>query len=93
MYVPKCDRQTTEIHVLICERFEAYYAAHGYTLPGDRVSRLMDLAAVAEHSTVDWVTLLAANDGNFLHDVGGIHRHIDRTTGELTDHFSPRFTR
>lgn len=26
----------------------------------------------------------------FLHDVLGINRHIDRNTGQLTDHFLPR---
>lgn len=36
--------------------------------------------------------LLAADDFNFLHDVGGIVRHIDRNTGTLLNHFRPRFT-
>lgn len=36
--------------------------------------------------------LLKADDGNFGHDVFGIYNHLDRTTGELTDCFSPRFS-
>lgn len=36
--------------------------------------------------------LLRADDGNFGHDVFGIRRYIDRTTGQLTDCFLPRFT-
>jgi len=36
--------------------------------------------------------LLAADDFNFAHDVFGIDRHLDRETGALLEHFSPRFT-
>ena len=35
--------------------------------------------------------LLAADNGNFAHDIGGIARHLDRETGELQDDFLPRF--
>jgi hypothetical protein len=34
----------------------------------------------------------AVEDFNFAHDIMGIHRHIDRNTGVLTECFSPRFT-
>lgn len=36
---------------------------------------------------------LAADDGNFGHDVFGIRRHINRTTGALEDCFLPRFSK
>lgn len=35
--------------------------------------------------------LLAADDGNFGHDVFGIRRFIDRQTGQLGGAFLPRF--
>jgi uncharacterized protein YxjI len=35
--------------------------------------------------------LLTADDANFGHDVFGIRRHINRTTGRLEDCFLPRF--
>ncbi|MHB0965308.1 MAG: DUF6874 family protein [Bellilinea sp.] len=35
--------------------------------------------------------LLHADDFNFVHDVQGIHQHLDRETGELKDCFLPRF--
>lgn len=35
--------------------------------------------------------LLDADDFNFAHDVFGIHRHLDRETGELGGCFVPRF--
>jgi len=35
--------------------------------------------------------LLAADEGNFGHDVFGIRRHLNRKTGVLEDAFHPRF--
>lgn len=35
--------------------------------------------------------LLEASRLDFIHDVLGIHRHIDRTTGKLQDCFLPRY--
>lgn len=57
----------------------------------DRVSLLMDLDAVNSNDTrLDFVKLLGADTFNFAHDVCGIMRHIDRTTGKLTRRFLPR---
>jgi hypothetical protein len=36
----------------------------------------------------DW---LAADNFNFLHDLYGIERHLNRHTFQLEDNFSPRF--
>lgn len=33
----------------------------------------------------------AADNFDFIHDVFGIRRHLDRETGELTDCFLPRY--
>ena len=55
---------------------------------------VMDLDAV--HSNGNPLLLddlLAADDFNFAHDMSGICRKLDRNTGQLTDHFSPRFSR
>ena len=35
--------------------------------------------------------LLAADNGDFIHDICGIMHHLDRTTGKLQDRFVPRF--
>jgi hypothetical protein len=37
--------------------------------------------------------LLNADDFNFMHDVCGIARHLDRDTGQLGGFFSPRFSK
>lgn len=49
--------------------------------------------AVCHRSCVklDFKRWLEADDFNFIHDVAGIAKHMDRNTGELTDCFMPRF--
>ena len=54
-----------------------------------KINFLLDLWAVK--TNIDWQRLLKADDFNFLHDVGGIHKHLDRATGKLKDGFVPRF--
>ena len=51
----------------------------------------MDLAAChCNGCPLRLTELLDADDFNFSHDVFGIRRHLDRTTGKLL-HFWPRF--
>ncbi len=64
--------------------------AHGF----DRQSTLMDISAThANGCRLRLKELLEADDFNFLHDVCGIARHIDRETGKIGGCFSPRFSR
>jgi hypothetical protein len=57
-----------------------------------RMSMTMDLTAChASGRPLDLDGLLAADDGNFGHDVFGIRRHLNRETGELGGCFLPRF--
>jgi hypothetical protein len=35
--------------------------------------------------------LMDADEGNFAHDVAGIHRHLDILDGSFREGFSPRF--
>ncbi len=60
----------------------------------DRFAFVMDLtAANANGCPMDFPALLAADDFNFIHDIAGIARHINRDTGKLMDCFCPRFAR
>lgn len=54
---------------------------------------MMDLAATNNVCPINLPGLLDADDVNFVHDVFGIHRHFDRTTGQLGDGFTPRFSK
>ena len=42
---------------------------------------------------LDLEELLVAEPFELAHDVAGIHRHLDRKTGKLLDHFLPRYAR
>jgi hypothetical protein len=60
----------------------------------DDLGLTMDLVAThANGNPMDFTKLLAADEFNFWHDVGGISQHLDRDTGELRDFFSPRCSR
>lgn len=67
-----------------------------HTHPRERRQRMtfvMDLCAtVANGNPLRLSDLLAADEFNFIHDVWGIARHLNRETGKLEDHFSPRFS-
>jgi hypothetical protein len=53
----------------------------------------MDIIAThANGNPLDLSRWLAADDFNFAHDFSGIARHLDRATGKLLNHFSPRFS-
>lgn len=57
----------------------------------DRITVMMDHEALSINCPMDLPGMLAASDGNFLHDFTGISRHMDRETGKLKDCFLPRF--
>lgn len=77
---------------LAADRFEQMETSRD--LRYDRVGFIMDMLAADGcngNQPLKWAELLAADDSNFAHDAAGIYRHLDRTTGQLTDHFTPRF--
>lgn len=57
----------------------------------DRLSLNMDITAChANGCPLDLEKLLAFDDFNFYHDINGISRNINRTTGKLENCFLPR---
>jgi hypothetical protein len=57
-----------------------------------RLDIIMDLNACHSNGCpLKLAELASADESNFAHDVFGIRRHIDRTTGELRDCFLPRY--
>lgn len=59
--------------------------------PSMRQGLLMDLSACHSNGCpLDFERLEQADDFNLMHDVGGIHRHINRRTGKLENCFLPR---
>lgn len=61
--------------------------------PGiDYLGLEMDVTAChANGCPLKLAELLGAKEFDFLHDIGGIHRHINRETGKLENCFLPRF--
>lgn len=59
----------------------------------DKLNIAMDLTAChANGNPLKLKELLDADDFNFIHDVFGIERYINRKTGRLEDCFSPRYS-
>jgi hypothetical protein len=74
---------------LIAERAHELAASAGFDYP--TMDAEMDVTAThANGCPLDLGRLLAFDDANFGHDVFGIRRFIDRSTGELTHCFLPR---
>lgn len=72
----------------IADRAVKEFAEYGIT---SKIDVEMDLMGThANGCLVDFEKLFQADSGNFGHDIGGIRRHLDRDTGELTDCFDPR---
>lgn len=73
----------------IVDRADRLYRAQGQRI--NRGSLEMDLSATHVTTPLRLNDLLAADNFNFIHDIAGIMRHLDRSTGQLQDHFLPRF--
>lgn len=59
----------------------------------DRMGAEMDILAAHLDCPMKLDELLAADDGNFGHDVFGIMENINRKTGKLNNCFVPRFAK
>lgn len=63
---------------------------NGYEI--DPISLSIDLEVThANNTPLKLEELLAAPDYDFFHDIYGIMRHMNRTTGKLEDCFLPRY--
>ena len=58
----------------------------------DKISTLMDLESAHLDIPLDLKKLLNSDEFNFMHDITGIDRHMDRTSfpGKLINCFVPR---
>lgn len=75
----------------IGSRAAAIAAAHRRDVNAQEIA--VTIACAHASRPLDLERLLAADDGNFTHDVFGICRHYDVVTGGMRDCFSPRFTK
>lgn len=77
----------------IVDRAEAFAKRSKSSLSLDRISLMMDLDSVHERTPLRLQELLDADESNFVHDVWGIRRHLNRQTRQLEDCFTPRFVK
>jgi hypothetical protein len=79
----------------IAKRWMAMLRASNMRPSYDIIDVRMDLSAIVAQGqmTLDLTMLERSDEFDFLHDMAGIHRHMDRTTGLLMDHFIPRAAR
>lgn len=85
----KVEPEEKKIIDQIVKRALTICAANGGTW--NRTDCMMDIVACHKNGNpLELQRLLDADDFNFAHDVFGIHRHLNRETGELEDFFSPR---
>jgi hypothetical protein len=87
-------KTTDKDYLLIAEIAKrAVILAHKLGKDYDCTTVSMDVTAChANGNPLRLDDLLKADDGNFGHDVFGINRFIDRSTGKLTDFFRPRYS-
>jgi len=84
-------KETTSVEALIARR--AVAKAKDLGIQYDQMTAVMDIDACHSNGNpLRLQELLEADDLNFFHDVFGIRKHIDRTTGKLGDCFVPRYT-
>ena len=78
-----------ELIVRIVERAAEIYARNN--LRYDRMVANMDIHEVHKKTPLRLAAWFAADEGNFAHDVAGIHNNLDRVSGVLENCFVPRF--
>ena len=88
----KTDRKTVEIISRIANRADTLDLI---TKRYDRLTCVMDLEAASASCKppLDLSALFEFDDSNFIHDITGIARHMNRSTGQLENCFLPRCSR
>ena len=75
----------------IADRAVSEYALHNIRV--NRLDVLMDITAVHFGGCkLRLDDMLAADEFNFIHDITGINRNLDRDSGTLANCFRPRFS-
>lgn len=89
--IPQFNASRYELQLITKIAKRAVALAKKYGVDYDYRDACMDLDACHSNGCpLDFQKLLDAPDSDFGHDVFGIRRHINRSTGELMDCFLPR---
>ena len=80
----KITKEDFDLIILITDRAQSLMTVR------DRLNLEMDIVAVHLNGSIDLQKLLGFSDGDFIHDVVGIHDNINRSNGHLRNCFVPR---
>lgn len=87
----KTSKDDTDLIAEIAGKAAKLYADIGHDF--DMMSMVMDLEVVHAETPLRLEEMLESENYDFIHDIAGIRRHLNRATGRLEDFFVPRFTR
>lgn len=73
----------------IAKRYEAICLANDAE-PAKRIDTMMTLHFANQDDSLDYARLESFPDFDFMHDVCGMLRHMNRSTCKLGDFFAPR---
>jgi hypothetical protein len=88
--IAESDRQLVDE---IVQRYAAAYSKAMRVEPSKRTLQNLRMDLTATHANgcpMDFAKLLATDNFTFGHDISGIDRHIDRSSGKLLNCFLPR---
>jgi hypothetical protein len=90
-YGPQFNASRYESEIINRIANRAVAMANNLGIEYDKMTATMDVMAChCNGCPLDLAKLETVDDGTFGHDVFGIRRHIDRSSGKLTDCFLPR---
>jgi len=81
--------EETKLIRAIATRARRLYSTHGIKI--NTLDCSMDLVVAHECIPLRLQDLLAADDTDFAHDIGGITKNLNRDTFEIENCFLPRF--
>lgn len=76
----------------IAQRAEQMYAQNGIDVQWEYVASELRIV-YHEICELRLQELFEADEANFLHDICGIHEHLDILNGSFKDGFSPRYAK
>jgi hypothetical protein len=85
-------REENRLIKQIGNRAELEFKRHGRDVRGEFIASEISVVHF-EVCKLRLEELLDADEGNFMHDICGIHDHLDILDGSFREGFSPRFAK
>lgn len=86
---PRTSKADVGLISMIVDRFMGITASDSF---GTKLELMLDIEHVHVKTPLNLQGLLDGRPEDLVHDVAGIHQHLNRETLELEDFFVPRWT-